>query len=651
MPAFRRHLKGALPDMSCHLPNLRRFAVASTLATLLVSGCAPVQLQPDAMRTADDAFAAMQELNPGQESQRFLLRAAARFQEQGNHETARRILRSSSLQDPVKELAGQHLLLSMNSALALNDGDWAQILTNGLTPETYTLYPEQIQSKAARLQADLHALAGQWLAVARLLMSVDPELMDSDRQAINDRIWQALKRTPDNRLQKTASSAVGFESQGWFELAATLRQPGMTLEQQARAIRHWQFNWTGHSGADVLPGELYLMATILEQRPERITLALPLSGPLAAAGNMVREGFLAAFYASGEQAREGAPGGPGTEEPGPDNTRITIVDTHGRPFSEVMQEAVRTRPDLIVGPLAKEPVADLSRRERLPVPVLALNYAPDDTTPPPAELVQFGLSAEDEARQIADRIVEEDLARVLALIPEGDWGDRVADTLTRRLKEQGGVILNLDRYFDSDNFREITADLLGINTSRQRAIEVEQTIGLNVEFEPRRRQDAEAIVMVAEPVIARQFKPLFAYYFAGDVPVFSPSIIYSGRPDPSRDRDVNGVYFTDLPWILAPNQPFRQKARERFENLDGPLGRLFAMGADAWALSTRLPLMRQVEDSSVEGHTGELTLAENGHIHRTQLWGVFREGVPVLLPADGGLADGTSAVESDEPGN
>lgn len=34
---------------------------------------------------------------------------------------------------------------------------------------------------------------------------------------------------------------------------------------------------------------------------------------------------------------------------------------------------------------------------------------------------------------------------------------------------------------------------------------------MDVEFEPRRRQDADAIVMVAEPTVARQFKPLFAF--------------------------------------------------------------------------------------------------------------------------------------------
>ena len=153
--------------------------------------------------------------------------------------------------------------------------------------------------------------------------------------------------------------------------------------------------------------------------------------------------------------------------------------------------------------------------------------------------------------------------------------------------------------------------------------------------------------MVAEPFVARQFKPLFAYYYASDVPVFSPSIIYSGRPDPARDRDVNGVYFTDLPWILDREPEFRQKAYEEFENLDGPLGRLFAMGADAWTLSTRLPLMQQVPDTRVEGHTGELWLDQNNRIHRTQMWGIFQDGVPTVVADTSATEEIIEPIESD----
>ncbi|MCK7543859.1 penicillin-binding protein activator [Marinobacter bryozoorum] len=644
--------------MSCHLPTLRRLALASALAAALATGCTPIQLQDDALQTASDALNAAQEMSPGEETQRFLLRSAARFQDQGSHDDARNILRSDAFANPTDDLANQYLLLSMASAVTLKDQQWAQELVSKLDPAQFSEYPEDVRPRAARLQLSLYELAGAHLDNAQLLMGIDPALLGTDRQELNDRIWRALKKTSDDQLEEAATSAIGFENQGWYELAVTLRQPGLTFDEQGRAVRNWQFNWSGHPGTEALPGELTILTQVLEQRPDRITLALPLSGPLSAAGNIVREGFLAAYYADSEQNREdtsriparndearptpnNGDGEARTENPGERNTdapheiTLTIVDTHGRSIDELIPELMAGKPDLIVGPLAKEDVAILASKDSLPVPFLALNYAPEQGSPQPARLFQFGLSVEDEARQIAEKIQQEGLNSALVLIPRGDWGDRIARALKQRMDELGGVILNMDRYYEEDNLRNVTAELLGINISRERAIELERTIGINVEFEARRRQDVDAIIMVAEPIVARQFKPLFAYYYAGDVPVFSPSIIYSGRPNPTRDRDVNGVFVTDLPWILDREPEFRQKAYEQFDNLDGPLGRLFAMGADAWALSTRLPLMQQVSDTRLDGHTGELWLDRNNRVHRSQMWGVFREGVPVIAAEDG----------------
>jgi len=218
------------------------------------------------------------------------------------------------------------------------------------------------------------------------------------------------------------------------------------------------------------------------------------------------------------------------------------------------------------------------------------------------------------------------------LIPGGEWGDRVEAALLKRMASHEGVALDIERFYREDNLRAVTADLLGITVSRDRAIQVERTIGMNVEFEPRRRQDADAIVMVAEPTVARQFKPLFAFYFGGDLPVYSPSIIYEGTPAPSRDRDLNGVIFTDIPWVLGDDNELRTRATENLSGTRGQPGRLFAMGADAWHLSKRLPLLKQVESASISGQTGVLTMTPEGSIHREQLWAQFRNGAPELIP-------------------
>ncbi len=598
--------------------SINHRALASLfIMTLLFTGCANINLQSHMAQTAGQALdMAAQESNP-ETAQRYLLRTASRFQDQGNHSAARKLLQSAQLAQMTPELQNQQRLLAMASANELQDGPWAEQLAADLTPDSFLTYKSELINRAGTLQARTYALAGNPLSAAMTLMLLAQADSTVNPQQIHDQIWHYLKATPDQKLSAAMDNAVGYEAQGWLELASAIRSPGLGLEEQGRIVRRWQNNWAGHPAAQVLPSELQLIATLAESRPENIALALPLKGALGAAGKAIRDGFLAAYYLDESVDRS--------------KTDIRIIDTSDAPFKDIYRELSEQNVDLIVGPLEKEALATLGSMNTLPVPALGLNYLPEGTTPP-AGLYQFGLSAEDEARQIADRLAAKNIRDVLVLIPHGEWGDRVEAALLQAMKSKGVTALDTQRFFREDNLRAVTADLLGISVSRERAIQVERTIGMNVEFEPRRRQDADAIVMVAEPTIARQFKPLFAYYFGGDLPVYSPSIVYEGTPDPSRDRDLDQVIFTDIPWVLGETSELREKSTKYLPGTRGQLGRLFAMGADAWQLSKRLPLLRQVEAASLDGQTGTLTMTPEGSIHRQQMWAQFQQGTPRLLP-------------------
>jgi len=597
--------------------NHRALASIFTVA-LLSAGCAGINLKSHIAETAGQALELAQQESNQETAQRYLLRSASQFQDQGKHAAARTLLQSAQLTQLPPPLQNQKLLLAMASANALEDSDWAQQLTAELTPDFFTNYSTDLLSRAGYLQADTYALANNQLAAAATLILLAQTDAEASPQPLHDRIWELLKAAPDQQLTVAASNAIGFETQGWLELAAAVRAPGTGLDEQGRIIRRWQNNWPSHPAAQILPTELQLIASLAANRPEKIALALPLNGPLASAGKAIRDGFIAAYYLDKTADRS--------------KTDIRILDTSaGKSFTELYRELSTQDTDLIVGPLEKEALTGLSTMHTLPVPTLGLNYLPEGTLVPDG-LYQFGLSAEDEARQIADRLAADSIQQVLVLIPQGQWGDRVEAALLQRMRSGGGTALDIERFHPDDNLRAVTADLLGITTSRNRAIQVERTIGLNVEFEPRRRQDAEAIVMVAEPTIARQLKPLFAFYFGGDLPVYAPSIVYEGTADPSRDRDLDQVLFTDVPWVLDESNDFRAQASRYLSGTRGQLGRLFAMGADAWQLSKRLPLLRQVESSSLQGQTGTLTMNPEGSIHRQQLWARFQNGVPVPVP-------------------
>lgn len=622
MPLFQRRLKRIYPEY-CEPAMTRRYLNKTPLSMLLAlallfSGCASVNLESHTAQSANQALEfARQESDP-ELAQKYLLRAADRFQNQDEHQSARRILQSEQLSSPIEPLEDQALLLSMASAVALDDRKWATELTQNLPPDHFLNYDSNMIRRAASLQERTFALADDSLAAALTLILLASADANLEIQEIHDRIWQNLKETSGEALSSQRDRAIGYDAQGWLELAETLRQPGLNLDEQGRMVRRWQQNWPGHPATATLPAELQLIASLAESRPEQITLAVPLSGPLATAGKAIRDGFLAAYYLDDSVDRE--------------KTNIRIVDTSKQDIHEVYEELISGNQDLMVGPLEKEALTTLAGKNTLPVPVLGLNYLPE-AQQPPSGLYQFGLAPEDEARQIADRLAAQGISQTLILIPHGEWGDRLEQALLTRMKQRDAVALDIERYFREDNLRAVTADLLGITVSRQRAIDVERTAGIDVEFEPRRRQDADGIIMVAEPTIARQFKPLFAFYFGGDLPVYAPSMVYEGNPDPSRDRDLNGVVFTDIPWVLSKNNGFRKTATNAMPDINGQVGRLFAMGADAWQLSKRLPLLRHVDSASIEGQTGVLTMTTQGSVHREQLWARFTNGTPELLPA------------------
>ncbi len=597
--------------------RIHQRALASVFtAALLSAGCATVNLETHVAQTADQALELASNEDNTETAQAYLLRIASRFQDQGNHEAARTLLQSRQLAQPASGLGNQKLLLAMASATALGDESWAKAIAGELAPSTFIDYPADLITRAANLQTDTYSLAGEPIPAAMTLILLAQTDNTADAQQIHNRIWSLLEQVSEDDLSSASAEAIGYEAQGWLELASLVKTPDAGIDEQGRIIRNWQNNWPGHPAAQVLPAELRLIATLAESRPEKIALALPLEGPLATAGKAIRDGFLAAYYLD-DSADRG-------------ETDIRIFNTAGTAFADLYKQLSEQDIDLVVGPLEKEALAGLGSMNMLPVPALGLNYLPADTRPADG-LYQFGLSAEDEARQIADRLAAEQLRQVLVLIPGGEWGDRVEAALLKRMASNEGGALDIERFYREDNLRAVTADLLGITVSRDRAIQVERTIGMDVEFEPRRRQDADAIVMVAEPTVARQFKPLFAFYFGGDLPVYSPSIIYEGTPAPSRDRDLNGVIFTDIPWVLGDDNELRTRATENLSGTRGQPGRLFAMGADAWHLSKRLPLLRQVESASISGQTGILTMTAEGSIHREQLWAQFRNGIPELI--------------------
>jgi len=78
----------------------------------------------------------------------------------------------------------------------------------------------------------------------------------------------------------------------------------------------------------------------------------------------------------------------------------------------------------------------------------------------------------------------------------------------------------------------------------------------------------------------------------------------SGRPNPAKDVDLNGVIVCDIPWN-------RQGSRDESSS-----NRLYAVGQDAYLLSQNLSRLAEIPSFPVYGSTGALFLSPQNQIHR-----------------------------------
>ena len=598
-----------------------RLPVLTVFLLLFVAGCAvePVSTpEQQAPSTIQGLLSAAADTNDASLRRQYQLKAAQMLQINGEYASARSLLQVLEPEQFQGAARDRYLWLSSRDAIRRGDTDLAQHLADQLDPELpLRLSPDQ-QTSAFAAVAGIYELTARHLSNAQTLIlwrGSDARPPDS----LNERIWSALREVAHDDLEPVAQRTSDDETRGWLELALALSAHKQhEVEARSRAIKDWEQRWPDHGAANPFPGELALLRELDELRPDSVALALPLSGPLAGAGEAVREGFLAAYYQDLADPERSTPA-------------VTLHDTHATTFSDIYAGLLETDPDLVVGPLSKQPVRMLASQPALSTPVLALNYDRDATITP-SNLFQFGLGSEDEMAAIVRRLRQDGHSNVLVFLPEGDWGIRMEKALREAAEQQGIRLLETVQYAEDSNLNRVVADGFRINESRRRANALMRLTGTTMRFEPRRRQDTDAIVLLASPENARRINPLFAFYYGANLPVYGSSLLYRGAPDPSRDSDLDDIRFTDIPWVLGDAPPERGTLKTLFPGLGERYDRLFALGFDSYRLTDQIQLLREIEAYRVKGVTGVIRNTGNGSFERTPEWAVFRQGRPESLP-------------------
>ncbi|MGM0412293.1 MAG: penicillin-binding protein activator [Pseudomonadota bacterium] len=545
-----------------------------------------------------------------QQRHRLQLDAVARFLDGGYVDPAARLLGDIPQDELDDALAARWQLLAGRLDLARRRPAAALERLDGLAAE-----PELAQP-ALTLVARAHEYLDRPLEAARARIALAPHLEEAEaRQANREATWASLLQVRQPRLA-TARTRVGDDFAGWVELARLAKGFQTEPQRLQQAVASWQGRFDDHP-ANPVAEELSLRAPGQVARPREVAVLLPLSGRYADAGGAVRDGLLAAWFQARQRGRA-------------EETRLSFHDTAAsEDIPGLAEEVVAGGAEMVIGPLRKDAVAALAG-EPPDVPVLALNSGEDRDGGD--RFHRFGLEPEAEAVEVADRLWRDGHSRAAMLRPRGDWGERMAEAFEERWQDQGGEIASAEFYDpEGDRLAMPVKRLLGVDASQQRFRDLRSELSAELYFEPRHRQDIDAVFLAAFPEPARQIPPQLRFQGARELPIYGTSHLYAGRPDPDMDSDLEGVRFADSPWALGPDSDrLYQLQRQTGEHLpDSALARrLHGLGIDAWLLLPRLALLRSHPEERVDGATGTLRLDEDGRIRRDLWWARFEDGRP-----------------------
>lgn len=352
---------------------------------------------------------------------------------------------------------------------------------------------------------------------------------------------------------------------------------------------------------------------------QKIALLLPLEGPLANQANAIRNGFFAAYY----QAKQSGP-----------VPILMVLNTNRKDINIIYHQATQQGANfIIIGPLTKNNLITLMNSHRITLPTIALNTLSANRSNI-HYLFQFGLSPIDEATQASIKMWNEQHRRIIMITPAGPWGETIAHAFQTKWQSLGGKVIIQFSYKNNTNLNNAIECLLNVDKAEQRAQQIRELLHEKVRALPRRRGDFDAIFLVANVNQARQIVPLLRFYYAGNVPIYATSSIYS--PMAKGDNDIDGVIFDDMPWILSPERlpENLQQTRDRVQTL-WPISyrqnsRLYALGVDAFNLIPQLGKLF-ISHYNFQGATGTLHLLPNQCIYRQLIWAKIINGQPKLL--------------------
>lgn len=535
----------------------------------------------------------------------------------------------------------------------------------------------QPETQVQQYQKIIDAAAGKPSVDAiRAYIAQEPLLTDPDAHQQNiDETWLMLTRfTPEerNNIQVNADESV---LQGWVDLLILYQNNQQDLKALSAALGDWQIRYPDNPAAKSLPQDLIqtLSSTYGQTgKNARVALFLPLSGQAKLMGDAIRQGFTDAqngtVYSTGYRVADVpaaqpvsavpaqttlSPADPDKDITTPDETNgapsndstadgataasqvsapqalpysgesrtvtdVKIYDTDSKPLATLLAQAQADGMDLIVGPLLKGDVATLATANT-PLNILALNEL--DTPIARPNVCYFSLSPEDEARNAAQFIRQDNKTAPLVLTPDNSFGRRIAQSFADEWQKNGGGVV-LHQTFSGNPGSSLSLTGVPVQPSSPAAALPDGTV---VQPQPvSGGVDSVYIIATSDQLIYIKPALEFATSARGRPAFYASSRSNKAGTGKDFQFEMEGLKLTDIPLIAGGNPQLLSQAAEKFGN-DYTRVRLYAMGMDAWRLANQFGDMQR-HTLRMNGASGDITVTDNCTVYRHLPWLEFKQG-------------------------
>ncbi|MEQ5175879.1 penicillin-binding protein activator [Proteus genomosp. 6] len=516
------------------------------------------------------------------------------------------------------------------------------------------------------------------LDVIRAYIGLETLITDPQLHQKNiDDTWLTLtKLTPEQR-RGVVIKADENTLQGWLDLLNTYEYNKDDADKLSAAVREWQTRYPRNPAALTLPAALLRLSQPSVSTSSQIALLLPLTGQAKVFGEAIRQGFLDAQSGLPQpQAMPTAPQEPkkddslasileelginNTETPATDtaketteNTQATqdqgkesstfsgdttlrldpiaqnsrqviVYDTNSQPIDVLMKKVQQDGANLIVGPLLKPEVMKTIELQS-GLPVLALNEL--DNVPSATTVCFFSLSPEDETRNAAQHLRQQQKSNPLIIVPDNKFGQRMAQTFADEWQRTGGGTVLQQTFSSVDSLKASINRGVGIRmTGTPVLLTANAPLPLETQSIPSAGGAIDSVYIIATSDELTLIKPMIDMAISTQKrpPIYVSSRSNQGGTGPDFRMEMDGIQFSDIPLMAGANLPLMQKASSKFAN-DYSLMRLYAMGIDAWSLANNYNDLTK-GTLRFNGISGSLRVENNCTVYRELPWMQFKQG-------------------------